>query len=65
MKLMIEIEMGNDAFQEFPTVEVARILNTIPARMDFDGERQTIRLKDINGNMVGTAKTVFTRKRKE
>ena len=47
----LEIESGNDAFQEDPTSEVSRILCEIAGKIDsgrFHGA-----CKDINGNTVG------------
>ena len=57
MKLRIEIDMGNAAFEEVSGAEVARILHTFASNNcdrdllpgDEDG------LYDFNGNRVGTA----------
>ena len=55
MRLIIEIEMENAAFEYDPGAEVVRILRTVPQKVDWRGENST-KLRDINGNHVGFAK---------
>lgn len=58
-KLMIEIELSNAAFADYPTDEVRRMLrNDVPNilaidRAVMDGTEHTLR--DVNGNIVGRA----------
>ena len=55
MKVIIEIECDNAAFDSWPGGEVKRILNGIIPKLDdcklemLDGSK----LRDINGNTVG------------
>ena len=52
----IEIQTDNAAFDPDPGPELARILRELAARLD-DGVdlAEPIRLRDINGNTVGSA----------
>ena len=56
MKAVIEIDMGNAAFEE-PDAELARILRGIADRLDKEVEAgldlRNLALKDYNGNTVG------------
>jgi hypothetical protein len=59
-KFIIEIEMVNSAFDEYPSMEVARILNTMARKID-EGDFNSPHgfeyfLFDSNGNKVGFAK---------
>lgn len=54
MKLQINIEIGNAAFDDAPMSEVARILRDYATRIENDGDPCRT-LHDINGNSVGTA----------
>lgn len=60
MKLVITIETDNDAFADFPELEVSRILNRLMLKLrgyslgHLDG---TV-LHDANGNDVGTFEVV-------
>jgi hypothetical protein len=52
--VLIEIDISNDAFQESPGSEVARILRDLADQLD----NQTVmpnsaKLRDVNGNAVG------------
>ena len=55
VKLKIEIEMDNAAFEDGNGYEVARILNQLREDIDtpdlYEGDGGTLR--DINGNKVG------------
>lgn len=53
-KFKIEIKMDNDAFQEDPALEVARILRELADNVERNGLGGRY-LFDINGNMVGGA----------
>ena len=58
MKLVIEIELDNAAFEEGGTEEVARILESLASRLpeplrDTNGE---LSAHDFNGNRVGFAR---------
>lgn len=59
MKILIEIECGNDAFQPYPGFEVARILTELSDKinptLDVDDE---LSLFDKNGNNVGSVKVI-------
>ena len=52
-RIRIEIETGNAAFDDSPTTEIARILRDLAKRFERDGIPPE-RLRDINGNTVGT-----------
>lgn len=58
MKLRIEIEMDNAAFEHDPGVELARILREYAKRVAQDGAWLTAYFRDVNGNKVGTAEVV-------
>lgn len=62
MKLTIEIDMENDAFQPDPGPEIARVLRWVTGSLtDPDGSwglmpdrvGEQLRLRDHNGNTVG------------
>jgi hypothetical protein len=55
MKLKLEIEMDNDAFQTPPNVEIARILTKASERVLNYGFtfKDKVNLMDSNGNKVG------------
>lgn len=59
MKLVIEIELGNAAFEDAPGVECARILRELSDTLEHWGPefspRQCETLRDVNGNKVGRA----------
>lgn len=57
MKITIEIETDNAAFEENAGCEVKRILQTLIKRIeDWPGQNAfEIGLRDINGNKVGSA----------
>jgi hypothetical protein len=58
MKLVIELELNNEAFQEGGAEEVARILEGIGERVPDPLTRTNgdLSLHDRNGNWVGFAK---------
>lgn len=62
MKLVIEIDMDNVAFDPDPSTEVARILGCLIERiLRFSPQMDLAcnpRLRDINGNAVGSVKAV-------
>lgn len=51
-KVVIEIKVGNSAFTEDCDYELARILRELADRFEEGGS--PMRLRDINGNTVGT-----------
>ncbi len=58
MKLKIEIEMDNDAFQDDPGGEVERILKTVSGRLDrhfghAPDKEVYFGIEDFNGKLVG------------
>lgn len=55
MKLKIEIDMDNAAFEEFPVGEVEAILRKAVSLLYFDGSKEVVVLRDRNGNTVGKA----------
>lgn len=55
MRLIIEIEMDNAAFEDDPGAEVVRILRTVPQKVDWRGANSA-KLRDSNGNTVGFAR---------
>lgn len=59
MKIQIEIETGNAAFDDRPMDEVARILHVLARRLEHDGVlTDEKKLHDVNGNRVGYARVV-------
>jgi hypothetical protein len=58
MKLVIEIELDNAAFQDGGTEEVQRILDDLLSRLPepLDGTGGDLVLHDINGNYAGKAR---------
>lgn len=56
MKLVIEINMDNAAFERHPASEVIRILGYAVGRLAFGADApDDVKLRDINGNTVGFA----------
>ena len=60
MKLKIEIEMENEAFEADRLGEASRILRGMTAGLRHNGMNvgDVITLRDINGNTVGKAEVV-------
>lgn len=61
MKITIEINTDNDAFQDRKGWEVRRILNEIVKGLDYDFMAVNLSnkpLRDINGNVCGHIKIV-------
>ena len=50
-KITIEIETVNDAFSEYPELEIARILQDLAHKIE--NGQQPERIRDINGNTIG------------
>jgi hypothetical protein len=56
-KLEVSLQSDNDAFSRFPEQEIARILRELADAIELEGlEGRVFRLRDINGNTVGTAR---------
>jgi len=55
MEYRMRINLDNAAFGEFPGIELARILRYAADYVDHFGIDQEIRLRDVNGNVVGIA----------
>jgi hypothetical protein len=60
MKMIIEIQMDNAAFEDMPLTEASRILENEARKMRRFGDQNTWDggLYDINGNRVGFIRTV-------
>jgi hypothetical protein len=58
MKIIIEINMDNAAFEENPEVELARILAHMSERYKENNVYAFSRIRDINGNTVGSATVI-------
>lgn len=61
MHLMIKIETGNAAFEDYgPAVETARILRELAEHIEQNNELPPhyILLRDLNGNTVGECQAV-------
>ena len=56
MKLIIEIEMGNDTFGDNPEYETARILRKLADDRVTNNDETEWSLFDFNGNKVGFAR---------
>jgi len=54
----IMIKTDNEAFGEFPEVEVARILRKLADKIETNGGLDDVSLMDVNGNKVGKAEEV-------
>jgi len=59
--IKIEFDTGNAAFNNCEGIESARILTKLCQHLEFHGENElnneTIIIKDLNGNTIGTMKT--------
>lgn len=59
MKVIIQIDTGNAAFEDYPSAEVARMLHRLADMLEhnpvyeIDGSAQLWNLYDLNGNCVG------------
>ena len=62
MKIKIEIDLNNAAFQPGPGMELSRILGNLADRIQFWSDAGKIldpfKLTDSNGNTVGKGKVV-------
>ena len=54
MKIKIEIDCNNSAFQDCPTTEASRILSGICQDLNASGHFHPCKLHDYNGNCVGS-----------
>ena len=57
MKYQIEIKTDNAAFNDYPRLEVARILKDLAGKAEA-GYSLNIPLYDLNGNKVGFCKMI-------
>ena len=57
MKYQIEIKTDNAAFNDYPKLEVARILKDLAGKAEA-GYSLNIPLYDLNGNKVGFCKMI-------
>ena len=57
MKYQIEIETDNTAFDDYPNLEVARILKDLAGKAEA-GYSLNIPLYDLNGNKVGFCRRI-------
>lgn len=57
MRLIVEIEMDNAAFEDDPREEVEAVLLRMLRKIDLI-EADSVKLRDSNGNTVGTAEVV-------
>lgn len=57
MKLRIEIDLENAAFEDDPGAEIRCILRNVPRRLTLT-EVDSVKLRDSNGNRVGSAEVV-------
>lgn len=55
MKMKISIDMDTAAFTDYPFFEAKRILTALFVRLENDYSCE-YNLRDINGNVVGSAK---------
>lgn len=57
MRLALEMSFKNDAFQEAPELEAARILRSLADSFELEGAKtgQFFKLRDVNGNEAGSA----------
>jgi hypothetical protein len=54
MMCRIDINCDNAAFEDDPTMEVARILRALADRLTHASPDEAYPLRDINGNAVGS-----------
>jgi hypothetical protein len=57
-KVIIEIELGNAAFEKNPEIEVARILQDQAKKIERQGIFEKTILMDVNGNSVGSIRLI-------
>lgn len=58
MEVRIKINCDSSAFDDFPGLELARILNRLAKDLDEELENGTFIIFDINGNSCGTAQII-------
>lgn len=58
MKLVIEICMDHDAFARHPHHAVTSALSELKHKLMLDGKAESIKIRDVNGNTVGTAEVI-------
>ena len=58
MNYKIKINCDNAAFAEDEAPEIARILEDLAFKLRSDWGTSEIKLRDINGNIVGSAKMI-------
>lgn len=58
MEYTIKINCDNAAFKDDPAPEIARILEDLAFKLRSDWGTSEIKLRDINGNIVGSAKMI-------
>lgn len=56
MRFYLEINCDNEAFSQFPTTEIARILKCIAEKYEAGEGGIVETIRDVNGNAVGTAR---------
>ena len=63
-RYVVDIRLGNDAFEPSEGAEVGRILRVLGENVEAYGIQTPHKLMDFNGNCVGEAAIVGTRKRR-
>ena len=60
-KISIEIGLKSDCFDELPSIELARVLNTLARMIDDEflcGEDREKEIIDFHGNSIGVMKVL-------
>ena len=63
MKLKIEFNLDNAAFNPYPSEEIARILKELAGDIEGCRKAYPITIMDWNGNAIGTARLIKERNR--
>lgn len=59
-KFLIEIGLDSECFNELPSIELARVLNTLARMIDDEflcGEDREKEIVDFHGNSIGVVRT--------
>lgn len=60
-KILIDIDLNSECFDELPSIELARVLNTLARMIDDEflcGENREKEIVDFHGNHIGVMKVL-------
>lgn len=58
-KILIDIDLNSECFDELPSIELARVLNTLARMIDDEflcGKNREKEIVDFHGNSIGLVK---------